>query len=145
MHLLWDIYINLSLGLNPTIFNVYPTICTHSFSQISHKFRISKNILVSSQRYPLKLKRSLPKVDWAVDPQAALPALGPWDCSRLEDVSRVRLWWPCKKLERLTWSVCLKTSTCAPSTPSVSPSCQRTSNCPVVFVENELKFLIRHI
>merc|ERR1712029_950266 len=31
---------------------------------------------------------------------------------------------------RLTWLVCLRTLTCAPSTPSVSPSCQRTSSWP---------------
>uniref|UniRef100_A0A3B4UFH1 Histone H3.3 n=1 Tax=Seriola dumerili TaxID=41447 RepID=A0A3B4UFH1_SERDU len=29
---------------------------------------------------------------------------------------------------RLTWWVCLRTPTCAPSTPSVSPSCPKTSS-----------------
>merc|ERR1739844_462501 len=31
---------------------------------------------------------------------------------------------------RPTWSGCSRTPTCAPSTPSVSPSCQRTSSSP---------------
>ena len=49
--------------------------------------------------------------------------------------------WPCRRLARLTWSVCSRTPTCAPSTPSVSPSCQRTSSWPVVSVERELNLL----
>uniref|UniRef100_A0A8C9R7L0 Si:ch1073-429i10.3 n=1 Tax=Scleropages formosus TaxID=113540 RepID=A0A8C9R7L0_SCLFO len=35
---------------------------------------------------------------------------------------------------RLTWWACLRTPTCAPSTPSVSPSCPKTSSWPVASV-----------
>ena len=45
-------------------------------------------------------------------------------------VSRALLWWLFKKQVRLTLLVCLKTPTCAPSTPSVSPSCPRTFSWP---------------
>merc|ERR1711944_106534 len=37
---------------------------------------------------------------------------------------------------RPTWLVCLRTPTCAPSTPSVSPSCPRTSSWPGGSVES---------
>uniref|UniRef100_A0A8C4E557 Histone H2A/H2B/H3 domain-containing protein n=1 Tax=Dicentrarchus labrax TaxID=13489 RepID=A0A8C4E557_DICLA len=40
---------------------------------------------------------------------------------------------------RLTWSACLRTPTCAPSTPRGSPSCPKTSSWPVVSAERELK------
>ena len=40
---------------------------------------------------------------------------------------------------RPTWSVCSRTPTCAPSTPSVSPSCPRTSSWPGESVARELK------
>uniref|UniRef100_A0A674CQL2 Histone H3.3 n=1 Tax=Salmo trutta TaxID=8032 RepID=A0A674CQL2_SALTR len=41
---------------------------------------------------------------------------------------------PFQRPARLTWLVCLRTPTCAPSTPSVSPSCPKTSSWPVVSV-----------
>uniref|UniRef100_A0A3B5KHT9 H3 histone, family 3A n=1 Tax=Takifugu rubripes TaxID=31033 RepID=A0A3B5KHT9_TAKRU len=34
----------------------------------------------------------------------------------------------CRKPVRLTWWVCLRTPTCAPSTPNASPSCPKTSS-----------------
>ena len=52
-------------------------------------------------------------------------------------VSRAPLWWLFKKLARLTLSVCLKTPTCAPSTPSGSPSCPRTFSWPAESAESE--------
>ena len=45
---------------------------------------------------------------------------------------------------RPTWSVCSRTPTCAPSTPSVSPSCPRTSSWPAASVERELKSSFLH-
>ncbi len=50
----------------------------------------------------------------------------------------------CRKPAKLTWSVCLKTPTCAPSTPSVSPSCQRTSSSPGESEANAPKFKHSH-
>ena len=44
-----------------------------------------------------------------------------------------------RKLARPTWWDCLRTPICAPSTPSESPSCQRTSNWPGGSVESEHK------
>ncbi|VDO30541.1 unnamed protein product [Heligmosomoides polygyrus] len=41
---------------------------------------------------------------------------------------------------RPIWWVSSRTPTCVLFTPSVSQSCRRTSNSPVVFVERELKF-----
>ena len=52
-------------------------------------------------------------------------------------VSRAPLWWLFKKLARLTLLVCLKTPTCAPSTPSESPSCPRTFSWPAESAEND--------
>merc|ERR1712018_609211 len=43
---------------------------------------------------------------------------------------------PCRRPARPTWLVCLRTPTCAPSTPSVSPSCPRTSSWPGGSVES---------
>merc|ERR1712141_954247 len=37
---------------------------------------------------------------------------------------------PCRRPARPTWLGCSRTPTCAPSTPSVSPSCPRTSSWP---------------
>ncbi|PAA79413.1 hypothetical protein BOX15_Mlig013013g1, partial [Macrostomum lignano] len=37
---------------------------------------------------------------------------------------------PCRRPARPTWSACSRTRTCAPSTPSGSPSCPRTSSWP---------------
>ena len=54
-------------------------------------------------------------------------------------VSRAPLWWLFKKLAKLTLLVCLKTLTCAPSTPSASPSCPRTFSWPAESVESEHK------
>ena len=45
----------------------------------------------------------------------------------------------CKRPARLTWSACSKTPTCAPSTPSVWPSCQRIFSSPEESVANEPK------
>ena len=59
--------------------------------------------------------------------------------SRQICVSRARLWWLFKKLARLTLLVCLKTPTCAPSTPSVSPLCPRTFSWPAESAEREHK------
>ena len=56
-------------------------------------------------------------------------------------VSRAPLWWLFKKLARLTLLVCLKTPTCAPSTPSASPSCPRTFSWPAESVESEHKWI----
>merc|ERR1712242_686141 len=47
----------------------------------------------------------------------------------------------CRRLARPTWSVCSRTPTCAPSTPSVSPSCPRTSSWPGGSVAREPKLL----
>ena len=42
--------------------------------------------------------------------------------------SRALPWWPCRRPARPTWSGCSRTPTFAPSMPSVSPSCPRTSS-----------------
>merc|ERR1712072_990390 len=55
--------------------------------------------------------------------------------------SRALLSLPSRKLPRPTLSVFSRTPTCAPSTPSVSPSCQRTSSWPEESVVRELKLL----
>lgn len=47
-----------------------------------------------------------------------------------------------RKPLRPTWSVCLRTPTCAPFTPSVSPLCPRTFSWPVAFVASVLKLII---
>jgi len=60
--------------------------------------------------------------------------------SRLTCVSRAPPSWPSRKPARPTSLVCLRTPTCAPSTPSVWPSCPRTSSLPAVSVENVLNF-----
>merc|ERR1712223_2323349 len=59
--------------------------------------------------------------------------------SRLTCVSNLPPSWLSKRHLKLTWSVFPKIPTCAPSTPSVSPLCQRTSNLPAVSVVNVLK------
>merc|ERR1712071_365108 len=59
--------------------------------------------------------------------------------SRLICVSRVPPSVPCKKPLKPTWSVSLKTRTCAPFTPNVPPSCRKTSNLQDVFVASVLK------
>merc|ERR1712212_312892 len=59
--------------------------------------------------------------------------------SRLISVSRAQPLVPFRKHLRPTWLVCLKTPTCAPSTPSVSPLCPRISSWQEEFVENVLK------
>merc|ERR1711909_221104 len=56
--------------------------------------------------------------------------------SRLTSASRALPSWPSRRPARLTSSVCLRTPTCAPSTPSVSPSCPRTSSWPGGSVES---------
>ena len=56
-------------------------------------------------------------------------------------VSRAPLWWLFKKLVRLTLLVCLKTPTCAPSTPSALPSCPRTFSWPAESAESEHKWI----
>ncbi|CAL8139018.1 unnamed protein product [Orchesella dallaii] len=60
--------------------------------------------------------------------------------SRPTCVSRAQPSWLSKKLPKLTWLVFLRTPTCAPFTPSVSPSCPKISNSPDVSVENVLKY-----
>lgn len=45
----------------------------------------------------------------------------------------------CRRPVRRTWSVCLKTLTCAPFTPSVSPLCRKTSSSHAESEVNELK------
>merc|ERR1712070_1208652 len=47
----------------------------------------------------------------------------------------------CRSPLRPTWSHSSKTPTCAPSTPSVSPSSRRTSSLPAVSVASALKRL----
>merc|ERR1711976_1129338 len=47
--------------------------------------------------------------------------------------------WLCNKLQRLTWLAFSRILTCAPSTPSASPSCPRTSNLPAVSAESAPK------
>merc|ERR1712169_165178 len=47
----------------------------------------------------------------------------------------------CRSPLRPTWSRSSKTPTCAPSTPSVSPSSRRTSSLPAVSVASVLKRL----
>ena len=51
-------------------------------------------------------------------------------------VSRARPSWPCRRPARHIWSVFSKTRTCAPSTPSESPSCRKTSSWPDESVAN---------
>uniref|UniRef100_A0A8C5G3Z2 Histone H3.3 n=1 Tax=Gouania willdenowi TaxID=441366 RepID=A0A8C5G3Z2_GOUWI len=46
---------------------------------------------------------------------------------------------PFQRLARPTWWVCSRTPTCAPSTPSVSPSCPKTSSWHVAFAGNVLR------
>ena len=55
--------------------------------------------------------------------------------------SRAQLSWLCRRPARLTLWVSLRTPTCAPSTPSVSPSCPRTSSWPAASVVSVLKLL----
>ncbi|CAP39585.2 Protein CBG23442 [Caenorhabditis briggsae] len=62
--------------------------------------------------------------------------------SRLTFASNLPLSWLFKSPLRLTSSDFSRTPTCAPSTPSESPSCQRTSNWPDVSEESVLKFLL---
>lgn len=62
--------------------------------------------------------------------------------SRLISDSRAQLCWPCRKPAKHTWSVFLKTPTCVPSTPNVSPLCQRISNWHAASEVNVLKCLI---
>ena len=52
---------------------------------------------------------------------------------------RARPWLPSRRLARHTWSVCSRTPTCAPSMPSASPLCPRTSSWLVAFVASALK------
>ena len=61
--------------------------------------------------------------------------------SRLTCVSSPAPSWLSKNPLRLTWLVFSKIPTCAPSTPSVSPLCPRTSNWPGVSVVNVPKKL----
>ena len=61
--------------------------------------------------------------------------------SRLTCVSRALLSLLSKKHPKLTSSDSSKTPTCAPSMPSVLPSCQRTSNWQEESVENVLKLV----
>ena len=56
--------------------------------------------------------------------------------SRLISDSRALPSWLFKRLLRLTWLDFSKTPTCAPSTPNVSPSCQKISNWQGGSVEN---------
>uniref|UniRef100_A0A8C5G8T3 Histone H2A/H2B/H3 domain-containing protein n=1 Tax=Gouania willdenowi TaxID=441366 RepID=A0A8C5G8T3_GOUWI len=49
---------------------------------------------------------------------------------------------PFQRPARLTWWVCSRTPTCAPSTLRGSPSCPKTSSWPAASVERELKHLI---
>jgi hypothetical protein len=53
--------------------------------------------------------------------------------------SRALPLWLSRKLAKLTWSDFSRIPTCAPSTPSVSPLCQRTFSWPAVSVVNVLK------
>uniref|UniRef100_A0A673IHX8 Histone H3 n=1 Tax=Sinocyclocheilus rhinocerous TaxID=307959 RepID=A0A673IHX8_9TELE len=46
---------------------------------------------------------------------------------------------PFQRPARLIWSVCLRTPTCAPSTPRESPSCPKTSSWPAASAESALK------
>uniref|UniRef100_A0A8C1UEH0 Histone H2A/H2B/H3 domain-containing protein n=1 Tax=Cyprinus carpio TaxID=7962 RepID=A0A8C1UEH0_CYPCA len=46
---------------------------------------------------------------------------------------------PFQRPARHTWSVCLKTLTCVPSMPSVSPSCPKTSSWHAASAESALK------
>ena len=55
-------------------------------------------------------------------------------------VSNHPLWWLFRRLLKLIWWVFSKIPTCAPSTPSVSPSCQRTSNLLAASVVNVPNF-----
>jgi len=61
--------------------------------------------------------------------------------SRLTSDSRAPQSWLSKRPARLTWSAFSRTPTCAQSTPSVSPSCQRTSSSHAVFAVNVPKRL----
>uniref|UniRef100_A0AAZ3QS44 Core Histone H2A/H2B/H3 domain-containing protein n=1 Tax=Oncorhynchus tshawytscha TaxID=74940 RepID=A0AAZ3QS44_ONCTS len=45
----------------------------------------------------------------------------------------------CVRRARHTWWVCLRTPTCAPSMPSVSPSCPKTSSWHAASVESVLR------
>uniref|UniRef100_A0A3P9P2Q0 Histone H3.3 n=1 Tax=Poecilia reticulata TaxID=8081 RepID=A0A3P9P2Q0_POERE len=46
---------------------------------------------------------------------------------------------PCRRPARPTWWACLRTPTCAPSTPSGSPLCPKTSSWPAVSAESALR------
>ena len=62
--------------------------------------------------------------------------------SRPTCASRAPPWWPFRRPAKLTWSVSLKTRTCAPSTPSESPSCPRTSSLHAGSAASEHKKLL---
>ena len=49
--------------------------------------------------------------------------------------------WLFRRPARLTWSVCSRTPTCAPSTPRGSPSCPRTSSWLVASAGSVLKLI----
>uniref|UniRef100_A0A8D3A035 Core Histone H2A/H2B/H3 domain-containing protein n=1 Tax=Scophthalmus maximus TaxID=52904 RepID=A0A8D3A035_SCOMX len=46
----------------------------------------------------------------------------------------------CVRPARRTWWACSRTPTCVPSTPSVSPSCPKTSSWHAAYVESALRF-----
>ncbi len=54
-------------------------------------------------------------------------------------VSKAQLYFPSRRLWRLTLLACLRMQTCAPFTPSVLPSCPRTFSWPDAFVVNGRK------
>merc|ERR1712242_411778 len=101
-----------------------------------------------SQHLPLVERRNLTGTDLAQwlcvrsedtrSPQSCSSASYPssaWSVrlprtSKLTSGSRVQLLELSKKQARPIWLVCLRIQTCAPSTPSVSPSCPRISSWP---------------
>merc|ERR1739842_37837 len=90
----------------------------------------SLSVRSEDTRSPLSFSSaSSPSSAWSVrSPRTSRPTSG----------SRVLLSVLCRRPARPTWWVCSRTPTCAPSPPSVSPSCPRTSNLLAVSVESVL-------
>ena len=87
---------------------------------------------VVTRRAPNCWSENCPSSDWFVKSPRT---------SRLICDSRAQLLWLFRKLARPTWLVFSKIPTCVPFTPSVSPSCQRTSSLPAESVVNVLRLL----
>ena len=103
----------------------------------------SRNLIVTGlvqSRFVRSVVTRNPPSCWSASCPSSVLCEKSLKISRQICVSRARLWWLFKKLARLTLLVCLKTPTCAPSTPSVSRLCPRTFSWHAESAENEHKW-----